>query len=168
MKAIPLYSRNGKLEQVTLVDDQDFEKYGNRIWYTYKKSGYARYCYRPGGRKGKLVTVFLHREILGLPRSYDGRILADHINGNTLDNRRSNLRIADLSVNGHNSKLRKDNTSGYRGVVWHRQQNKWRSRLRYQNKTIELGLYRDLDEAISAVKSAEALLFQNMPNRTNP
>jgi hypothetical protein len=69
-----------------------------------------------GGEKPQLIR--LHRAVLGIT---DPRVMADHRNGDGLDCRRSNLRITDAALNNGNSRLRVDNTSGFKGV--HRQRS---------------------------------------------
>lgn len=71
----------------------------------------------------------------------------DHINQNPLDNRICNLRIADKSLNGHNSKMRKNNTTGYKGIIWYSKARKWSvevmingSRIRKQFKDLQLAI----------------------------
>jgi hypothetical protein len=65
----------------------------------------------------------------------------DHINGNTLDNRFDNLRLATHANNCKNVKKHKDNTSGFKGVSWHKRIKKWQVRIRANNKLIHLGYY---------------------------
>ena len=65
----------------------------------------------------------------------------DHKNGNSLDNRFNNLRLATDSQNSRNQKKSKDNTSGFKGVSWDKQHKKWRARIGVNNKTINLGYY---------------------------
>jgi hypothetical protein len=66
----------------------------------------------------------MHRFILGLQPG-DKR-QGDHINGNSLNNQRCNLRIATNSQNGANARKHSNNTSGYKGVTWNRKLQKWR------------------------------------------
>jgi hypothetical protein len=101
------------------------------------------------GKRGYVVAsiggkvVSLHRLIMGYPS-----IEVDHINQNKLDNRRANLRLATRSQNEANKPLRKDNTSGYRGVTWDAQHSKWRVQIQWDKKMYRLGRYVDIDEAV--------------------
>ena len=65
----------------------------------------------------------------------------DHKNGNSLDNRFNNLRLATDSQNTRNQKKRKTNTSGFKGVCWYKQTKKWIARIQVNNKLIHLGYY---------------------------
>jgi hypothetical protein len=83
----------------------------------------------------------------------------DHIDGNPLNNAWVNLRKATSKQNQENVKLRKDNTSGFRGVIWHKATKKWCATLRHNKKTVWLGLYKTPDEAAIVVQSKRAELF---------
>jgi hypothetical protein len=105
---------------VALVDDGDFELvasvgkwYANPSHHTF----YARKNFNRGGRRW---SVRMHTLITGWP-------LVDHINGNGLDNRRSNLRPADNSQNTANSRVRSDSRTGLTGVS--RRRNRWAARV---------------------------------------
>ena len=75
----------------------------------------------------------------------------DHIDENKTNNRISNLRDVSQSINQHNiSQTRKDNTSGHRGINWHKQHQKWNVRVQLQGKRYEIGLFTHLDDAIQA------------------
>ena len=65
----------------------------------------------------------------------------DHKNGNSLDNRFENLRLATGADNIKNQKKRKTNTSGFKGVSWDKKNKKWRARIQVNNKLIHLGCY---------------------------
>lgn len=71
--------------------------------------------------------------------------LIDHIDGNKLNNNLSNLRIASHSQNMMNTKIKKTNTSGIKGVCWDKSRNKWFVRITVQNKTINIGRFDDLE-----------------------
>ena len=114
--------------QVTIVDDEDFDKYGMNKWYAkWDKSTKLFYAtrsvhYYSNDRRRKVKTVRLHRVIM---EAQDGEII-DHRNHNTLDNRRLNLRAATMSQNLANRKGNESrNTSGYRGVTWNKKCKKW-------------------------------------------
>jgi len=79
----------------------------------------------------------------------------DHIDGNPLNNRIENLRDVSKSENLHNSKNRKDNSSGFPGVHWHHQHQKWHARIQVDNQRIFLGYFSDYEDAVRARKIAK-------------
>jgi hypothetical protein len=82
----------------------------------------------------------------------------DHKNRNMSDNRIDNLRIATSSQNKHNKGKLRTNTSGYKGVTWHSQTNKWAARIWLNNKPISLGLFQSKEDAAAAyARAAEKL-----------
>ena len=102
MKYIPL--TQGKL---AIVDDEDFEWLSQWKWHFNRK----KYAARTINHSGKL---YMHQVILNTPKG----MLSDHRNGNGLDNRRKNLRACNVQQNKANSRLPKNNTSGFKGVYW--------------------------------------------------
>jgi hypothetical protein len=98
--------------------------------------------------KPKYEIIRLHRYILQDEYNLNKNILIDHINHNTLDNRRSNLRI---TISEKNTKNRygknKNYKSGYRNVFWNKRENKWCVQLQICGKNTRLGLFDDIDEA---------------------
>ena len=72
----------------------------------------------------------------------------DHINGDTLDNRRSNLRVCTHAENIRNCKTYKNNKLGVKGVFVH--QNRYRARIRFDNKVYELGIHDTIEAAAKA------------------
>ena len=78
----------------------------------------------------------------------------DHIDGNGLNNRIKNLRPAKHAENMRNSKVSIDNTSGVKGVGWHKQGQKWRARVALDGKRHNLGLFDNKLDAAAAVFSA--------------
>jgi len=81
----------------------------------------------------------------------------DHINGDPDDNRINNLRLATRKQNMENRKLHVNNTSGHRGITWHR--NKWEARVSHHGKRIHVGNFNNLQDAVSAAKAAREQLF---------
>lgn len=86
-------------------------------------------------------------------------MIRDHINGNTLDNRRANIRFVTVQQNNHNHGRSKVNTSGHTGVRWEEGRKKWLARIKINDKAINLGRYSRLEDAIAARKSAEIKYF---------
>ena len=80
----------------------------------------------------------------------------DHINNNRDDNRIANLREATISQNNHNSKLSKNNTSGIKGVHWHKKSKKWCATLGFHGKIMHLGVFDDLELAELVVMEARS------------
>lgn len=148
MKKLPL--SQGKY---ALVDDEDFEFLNKWHW------SYSRH-HTSGGTvlrndKGKMIK--LHRQIMGAKSGQQ----VDHINRDRLDNRRSNLRFCDNSQNRANSKIRKDNQSGYAGVHFNKDKKKWQAILYFHSKKYFLGYFTDKNNAIKARQEAESKIFKD-------
>lgn len=88
----------------------------------------------------------------------------DHINGLMWDNKWSNLRPATRNTNNHNSKLRIDNTSGVKGVCFHKASGKYRAKVMLNNKDIDLGLFETIAEAEIIVRYARERLHKEFCN----
>ena len=95
-------------------------------------------------------NISLHRVIVGGP---DG-LQVDHCDGNGLNNRRCNLRVATAAQNQQNARKRSDNTTGLKGVDWHKRDRKWRARIVANGKRKHLGLYHTAEEAYAAYCAA--------------
>lgn len=153
MKTINLF--RGKK---AFVDNDDYLFLRNYTWHI-TNSGYAeRSVYIGGGRKNpKIKMLQMHHLILKrMGLDYTNK-LADHINGDTLDNRRENLRLCNYQENARNRKINKNNLSGYKGV--RKKNNKWEARITVGGKTISLGSWRDQSDAITARNQAEKKYF---------
>lgn len=85
----------------------------------------------------------------------------DHIDLNRANNRWANLRPATQQQNEHNKALRKDSTSGIRGVSWNKLQRRWVAHIGHpvMKKTVHLGTFKDREEAMAAREAAETLMF---------
>lgn len=83
----------------------------------------------------------------------------DHINGVRDDNRWENLRLATNKQNHENVKLRSDNTSGHRGVYFSKKDNKWIAQVTHKMITYHVGIFAELNDAVTAVKAARDRLF---------
>lgn len=142
--------------KVALIDREDYERVSEYKWHTHKGAG--GYLY--GGtftksHEGSRSRILLHRFINNTPDGYE----TDHINGDTLDNRKCNLRTVTRSENQHNSKLRSDSTSGYKGVSWHKASNKWRVRINKDGRSVFTDYFTDIKEAALAYNLHATSLF---------
>lgn len=79
----------------------------------------------------------------------------DHKDGDSLNNKKNNLRIANQAENCKNLSKYSSNTSGQTGVSFHKRINKWQSRIKVNKKDIHLGYFDNIDEAIITRKEAE-------------
>ena len=89
----------------------------------------------------------------------------DHIDGNTLNNRKTNLRVCTVQQNGCNHKMSKKNTSGISGVYFSSKYNKWYAQITVNRKTISLGTYNTYEDAVQARKDAEDTYFGNFKRK---
>jgi hypothetical protein len=109
------------------------------------------------GRKGS-PKIYMHRMILGL--TVGDKREGDHKNHDTLDNRRSNLRIAKRGENARNQLRRRDNKSGYKGVTWSKHHKRWRAFIGLGKKRYEwLGNYQTAYQAAAAYNEAAARIY---------
>ena len=147
VKKIPL--TKGKF---ALVDSQDFKWL--KQWKWCFSSGYAERGVWDGN---KIKKIKMHRIINQTPQGLE----TDHINRNTLDNRRSNLRTVNRRGNAVNGKLYATNTSGIKGVYWHKETQKWRAMISdADGKLIHLGLYFNINDAQLARDQGEQLYYR--------
>ncbi len=99
--------------------------------------------------------IFLHEAIIQLsdqeiPDGYE----IDHKDGNKLNCLDNNLRICTKSQNGQNRGKNKNNTSGYKGVTWDKACKKWHVRITINNQEINLGNFKEIEEAAETYNSA--------------
>ena len=143
--------------KVALVDDDDY------VWLNQWK-----WCAKPGHhtfyaahyvRVAKYKHRFekMHRLILGLQESDKQQV--DHVDGNGLNNQRSNLRICTITQNNQSRRKRKVGTSKYKGVYWHQRDHKWQSRITVNKKRIQLGCFDSETDAAIAYNRAALKCF---------
>lgn len=131
---------------IVLIDDQDEADLIIYVWRL-STNGYA---FR-AGRRGERRTIYLHRQLLGDPRRPNGRAIdVDHINGDKLDCRRSNLRLTTRSGNEANKPPPRSNRSSYKGVYFHKAARKWAAQLTAYGKKYNLGLHMTPEDAARA------------------
>lgn len=119
----------------TIIDPEDYSRIVSAgWWYAYYNRG-KWYVKRNGGET-KGSSVHLHSFITGNP-------MTDHANGNGLDNRRSNLRECNKSLNGANRSAQINNKSGFKGVSYCEQRGNWLATIRVNGRGKYLGRYSD-------------------------
>lgn len=114
------------------VDASDFQWLSQWKWYVRSTYGLFYPARKIDGR-----PVEMHRLIL--PAKVG--LMVDHKNGDGLDNRRANLRYATNSQNQQNRHRLVRNTSGYRGVTWHKQAKRWQAGIALDGRRYYLGLF---------------------------
>lgn len=115
------------------------------------------------GKDVKLHRIVLSR-ILGRPLLMSER--TDHIDLDTLNEKRNNLRLATAQQNGQNRGKTKANTSGYKGVIWNPRNKKWEAYIKANGKRKYLGLHKDIINAAITYNQA-ALLYHGEFARLN-
>lgn len=135
---------------VALVDDEDYEHLTGQGKWCVSVKKHTQYALR-GVKKpdGSWTTIRMHNVITGWDR-------VDHVNRNGLDNRRANLRPTTHALNAANTATSPRNTTGYRGVIWHKAAHKWMAQLGGTASHVYLGLYDTAEEAAIAYDLAAA------------
>lgn len=141
---------------VAIVDAADYEWLSQWKWSA-SQNEWGCYAKRAEMVNGKMQTVSMHRLIMGVVD--DGSHDVDHIDRNGLNNRRSNLRLATRSQNMANMGRPKRNTSGFKGVGWHRERSKWQAYIRVHGKLIHLGRFAEKEQAAEAYAVAASKHF---------
>ncbi|TQI72859.1 AP2 domain-containing protein [Bosea sp. AK1] len=128
---------------VPIVEGYNWHAVLNRNVY------YARACGARGAASGRRM-VPLHRLLLRPPEG----VFVDHKDGNGLNCRRANMRLATASENTHNQRRSRHNTSGRKGVSWDSGHNKWSALITIGRRRIKLGFFADIELAAAAYAEA--------------
>jgi hypothetical protein len=145
-----------------IVDDADFEVLSGITWGVNSEG----YPVRRKSLEGRRYMVGMHREIMGCTKG-DGRFI-DHVNGNVLDNRRSNLRFCSKAENSRNRKRHAGNKSGFKGVSPKQKtptsRVRWVAQILIAGKKKHLGRFDTPEEAHEFYCLAADMLFGEFSN----
>lgn len=136
--------------KVAIVDEEDYVRLASHSWY-YGDD----YAQRSVHSAGKQRTSLMHRETLQVSEGFQ----VDHINGDKLDNRKSNLRLATHQLNMFNRPACVGTSSIYKGVSWHKRKNKWMASARRDGISKFLGYFSNEEDAARAYNAAAVDLF---------
>lgn len=133
-----------------VVDAEDVPLVSGLLWQAKPGRKPTHTTYAATGMK----SVKMHRVIMPAPSGME----VDHIDGDGLNNRKSNLRIATKEQNRRNVAIRPDNTSGYKGVTFDKASGKWQSAIRSDGRQRKLGRYATPEQAHEAYVEASRAL----------
>jgi hypothetical protein len=144
--------------QYAIIDAADYEWLNQWTWgahYDSHVNGF--YAVRNLRIDGQVVRITMHRQILSL--GFGDKRVGDHISGATLDNRRSNLRIASALENSRNRSINANHSCGLKGV--HKRGSSWKARIRVNGNLINLGSFPTPDLAHRAYAKAATEHFED-------
>ena len=148
-----------------IVDPADFQRLSRYKWRLCRTKGknvlYAERSVRlPGGGHSRIL---MHRQLIDVPEGY----VIDHINGNGLDNRRANLRLATVAQNAWNSKKR-NSRSGYKGVWFAADKRLWRASIVFHGRRMHLGYFKYKIAAARAYDAAAIKYYKDFARPNFP
>jgi len=148
MKKIQLggHRKGSNIRGYVLVDDEDFDELNKTRWFL-GKDGYALMSLWFGR---KVHTIRMHRVIMCTPKE----LYTDHRDENRLNNQKSNLRICTPAQNKRNSRVQRNNTTGFKGVGSRKGTEKFEAGIRVNYKQKYLGLFNSPEEAALAYNEA--------------
>ena len=155
------------------IDLDDADKVSKYTWsvmrarrneYNGEDVGYGSYYYASSCKCYKETKhTLLHRYIMNAPKN----MLVDHIDRDTHNMRKYNMRLCDRITNSLNKKMPRHNTSGYRGVIFYDYGTmvthpKWYAFLTYKKRKIHLGYFENIEDAIQARRDGEIKYYGHL------
>jgi hypothetical protein len=144
-------------------------KEGNLYWKV-QKAPHVKVGSKVGSPAHGYETVYvdgknwrIHRLVFLMHYGYIPKLI-DHVNGNRIDNRIENLREANDTQNAYNIRMHKDNKSGIKGVSWDKYKDMWIAKIQANKKRIQLGYFKNIDDAKNAISEARIKLHGEFAN----
>lgn len=136
--------------KIVLIDDEDWEKVRVYKWVINAptKANRKYYAQHDFYVEGVHHVILMHRLIMGCVKG-DG-VYIDHIDGNTLNNHKSNLRFSSIAENTRNQQKHRDSMNPYKGIKYDKRDKLWVARIQYNKKRIYVGYSKDPVEAAKA------------------
>jgi len=160
-----------KLIEMTKYYAQSLFEYkeGNLYWKV-QKAPHVKVGSKVGSPAHGYETVYvdgknwrIHRLVFLMHYGYIPKLI-DHVNGNRIDNRIENLREANDTQNAYNIRMHKDNKSGIKGVSWDKYKDMWIAKIQANKKRIQLGYFKNIDDAKNAISEARIKLHGEFAN----
>lgn len=140
---------------VFIIDKEDAERVKRHKWViqkcTHSDSPFPKFY----ARTSDSSSILLHRFVVDAEK---GEVV-DHVNKNTFDTRKENLRRTTYSINNFNARLRRKNRSGFTGVFFAKHINMWHAYIHKDKKRYNLGYFKTKEEAVEARKAAEIKFY---------
>ena len=143
--------------KVALINDVDFAYLNQWKWYAHF-DGFNWYA----ERKPRKICFRMHRLILSRKLGHANFKQVDHVDGNGLNNLRSNLRASTCQQNHFNKRKAQNKSSQFKGIYWNKQLQKWRVQIRVNKKLIEVGCFHS---EIQAAKAYDKMAKKHFGNR---
>jgi hypothetical protein len=140
--------------QVAIIDAEDFARISAIKWCAEfrAKIGTFYATHSRATDNKRRTTLLMHRFLLDV---HDRNQLVDHINHDTLDNRRRNLRVVSYSQSLMNRRVPRNNVNGVTGITFQGDRGKFRARIYISGKCLHLGYFRTIEEAARVREEAE-------------
>ncbi len=150
--------------KIALVDDEDYE-YINQWRWKLSTSGYAirTVCVKNDLGINRFTSLIMHRVIMDAKK---GEVI-DHIDCDRLNNTKNNLRFCSVGENCMNRLKGKKNTSGYKGVSWHKRDKRWIASIKINGVAVHLGSYNNVIEAVNAYDKSAKKYFGEFAKTNN-
>lgn len=148
---LEVYNVKGSVVGETMIDTEDYDKIKEYRFHKANVSKHSEYF-----RVKTNDNQYLHRLIVGKPQK---GLYIDHINRNTLDNRKCNLRFVTPSQNGMNRTRYKNKTSKYKGVHWDKSRKKWKVEIKLNQVCRHIGRFDNEIDAVMAYNEKAKELF---------
>lgn len=136
--------------KVALVDDDTYDYLNQWKWYANNLNGKFYAVRNLRINKKYVKSILMHRFIMSTNKG----LVVDHLNGDTLDNRKCNLRNCTHGENLKNQKISIKNTSGYKGVSWNKNHKSYEAKINNNNITIQIGNFKNIIDAARAYNEA--------------